>query len=70
MKQLVSLKLEIIQDAKQTVGALNSSSHINIIDSSVRFLLDLPSTKLKNKFIGALRALNKYSIIFGMSLQE
>jgi hypothetical protein len=52
------------------VIALNGSAHKNIIDSSVRFLLDLPSTKLKNKFMVALKALTTYSIIFGMSLQE
>ncbi len=64
------MKHEIVQDAQQTVIALNGSAHKNIIDSSVRFLLDLPSTKLKNKFMVALKALTTYSIIFGMSLQE
>lgn len=41
-----------------------------MIDSAVRFLLDLPTIKIRNHFINSLKVLNKYSIIFGMSLQE
>ncbi|TNV87638.1 hypothetical protein FGO68_gene2900 [Halteria grandinella] len=67
---LNSMKDEISQDVKQVAIALNQSAHVGQIDHIVRLLLDLPSYKMKTEFINSLKVLNKFSIVFAMSLQE
>jgi len=72
-KQLMTftqLRDEIIADSAQMATALNNPSNVSMIDSIVRFLLDLPSTRIKTLFIESLKAVSKYSIIFGMGFQE
>lgn len=69
-KTIMQLKDEIIADKTQVGIAFNASSNVTFVDQTVRILLDLPTIKMRTKFVSALRILNKYSIVFGMSLQE
>lgn len=70
LKSFTALKDEIIADSSQMTIALNNPSNVSIIDSIVRFLLDLPSIRIKTLFIQSLKAVSKYSIIFGIGFQE
>jgi|LauGreDrversion4_2_1035121.scaffolds.fasta_scaffold4122799_1 hypothetical protein len=61
---------EIISDPMQVSTVLNNPSNVSLIDQVIRYLLDLPSVVIKNKFIESLKPINKFSIIFGIGLQE
>lgn len=70
LKSITALKSEIIADKQQLSIAVNSSTAINNVDSAARFLLDLPTIKIKKAFVGSLRVLTKFNIVFAMALQE
>jgi hypothetical protein len=70
LKTFTQLRDEIIADSSQMATALNNPFNVSMIDSIVRFLLDLPSIRIKTLFIESLKAVSKYSIIFGIGFQE
>eukprot|EP00347_Sterkiella_histriomuscorum_P023758 403333488 len=70
LKDLIQMKTEILTDRSQLSVGLNNSPHVKLIDQVVRSMIDLPSIKVKSKFVEVLSLLNNFSVIFSMGLQE
>ena len=64
------MRSEIISDKHQLAVAINSSTVVSSIDQAVRFLLDLPSNRIRTVFILSLKVLTKFNIVFAMAMQE
>lgn len=70
LKAITSLRSEIAAEKQQLGVAVNSSGSVASVDAAIRFLLDLPSSRIKTVFLRSLKVLTKYNIVFAMALQE
>jgi hypothetical protein len=70
LKAITSLRSEISADKQQLAVAVNNSGSVSNVDAVLRFLLDLPSSRIKTVFMRSLKVLSKYNIVFAMALQE